>query len=218
MNLTIRNAQRREFEFLLLQHHYAKRIPSISFAFGLYLDDLIVGVVTFGLPASRQIQTGMCPTNPDAVIELNRLCILPVCPKNTASWLISRALAMLPALIVVSYADTVQGHAGWVYRAANFKYAGWTDMDRKTPRYDYIVLGKHSRQAFRDGVAQYSEKVRRLPKIKYWTISGNKRERRALEKIAKWPALSWEKFPAPFSHQKIDATVNSVIPLKHDEN
>ena len=49
---------------------------------------------------------------------------------------------MLPPRIVVSYADPLWGHYGYIYRALNFRYAGWTDMERKTPRYDYIPLPK----------------------------------------------------------------------------
>ena len=36
----------------LLHKHYAKRIPSISYAFGLFDEDLI-GVMTIGKPASN---------------------------------------------------------------------------------------------------------------------------------------------------------------------
>ena len=32
----------------LLQKHYAKRIPQIMYAFGLYDDEHLVGVVTYG--------------------------------------------------------------------------------------------------------------------------------------------------------------------------
>ena len=164
----VRSAVRAEFEWLLLGHHYAKRVPSITHAFGLFDAGSIIGVVTFGAPASRHMQVGAFADDPNKVIELNRLCLLDSAPRNSESWFLSQALRLLPPLIVLSYADTVQGHVGFVYRAANFRYAGWTDMDRNTPRFDYLVPGKHSRQAFRNGVAQYSEKVRRKPKVRYW--------------------------------------------------
>jgi hypothetical protein len=199
-NLEVRAVKRGDFEWLLLGHHYARRVPSISFAFGLWMDGEMVGVVTFGAPASRHLQVGACPANPGAVIELNRLCVLDHVPRNAASWLIARALKMLPPYIVVSYADTVQGHMGFVYRAANFYYAGWTDMERKTPRYDYIVPGKHTRQAFRDGERQFTEKVRRRPKVKYWTVTGNRKERRDLERACGWPKLDWREAPPPSEH------------------
>ena len=192
-----REAVKGEFEWLLLEHHYAKRIPSISHAFCLIDGSRVIGVITFGTPASRHLQMGACPSNPACVLELNRLCVLDEAPRNTETWFISRALKMMPPLIIVSYADTVQGHSGTVYRAANFNYSGWTDMDRKTPRFDYVVPGRHSRQAFRDGIPQFTEKVRRRPKVKYWVSTGNRKEQHALNKVCGWPVMSWVDMPPP---------------------
>lgn len=188
---------REAYAFLLLDHHYAKRIPSISHAFCLKDAEAVIGVVTFGSPASRSVQKGACPVDPSRVIELNRLCVLDCAPRNTESWFLSRALKLLPPYIVVSYADTAQGHQGIVYRAANFYYAGWTDMDRKTPRFDYVVPGKHSRSAFRGDTPSFTARVRRLPKVKYWTLTGNRKERHALSKLCVLPRLDWSVTPPP---------------------
>lgn len=209
LQYSVRWSQPKEYSFLLLEHHYAKRIPSVSFAVGLYSGDRIVGVATFGSPASRNIQVGAAPTEPGLVIELNRLCVLDEAPKNTESWFLSRALKMLPPMIVVSYADTIQGHMGFVYRAANFKYAGWTDMERKTARYDYIVPGKHSRDAFRSGSAQFTEKVRRKPKVKYWTVSGPKKSKSKIEALCSWPTLDWRQYPPPTEHCQLVVSPSS---------
>jgi hypothetical protein len=113
-----------EVEPWLLQKHYAKRMCPISYAFGLYDNDELVGVVTYGTPSSSPLRTGICgPQFGDLVVELNRLC----CDNqpNRASFLIGRSLKMLPKpLIVVSYADMEQGHVGYVYQATNFIYTG----------------------------------------------------------------------------------------------
>jgi hypothetical protein len=182
---------------LVVERHYLHRAPTISFAFGLYgLGDL-VGVVTFGVPASRSVQKGACPSDPNLVLELNRLWVDDIAPKNSESLFVSWALGMLPARIVVSYADTAAGHLGYIYRALNFRYAGWTDMERKTPRFDYIVPGKHSREAFRGGVAQYTSKVRREPKVKYWIPTGDARDRGRLTKLCGWADMSWKEHSPP---------------------
>lgn len=112
--------------------------------------------------------------------------------KDDALDSIGCALRMLPPRIVVSYADTKFGHIGYIYRASNFNYAGWTDMERKTPRYDYLAPGKHTRDAFRNGAGAQSVKVRRKPKHKYWTTTGDRRERKRLAKLCGWPLLSWK--------------------------
>ena len=45
---------------LLKKVHYAKRIPSISYAFGLYKGSHLVGVVTYGSPPSPPLAMGIC--------------------------------------------------------------------------------------------------------------------------------------------------------------
>lgn len=189
--LAVRHIEKSMAAEVVVKEHYLHRKPPMSFCFGLYDGDELVGVCTFGCPPSRHLQKSACPLAPSAVIELNRLWCSERMPKNTESWFISRALKMLPARIVVSYADTAVGHYGAVYRASNWFYSGITDADRKTPRFDYIPnSGGHTRDSFRTG---YTEKRRRLPKHKYWTVTGDKSERRKLKKMCGWPEVKWEK-------------------------
>jgi len=114
-----------EVEPWLLEKHYANRIPSISYAFGLYEDEILVGVCTYGTPSSATLRNGIAgPENAKYVLELNRLC-LDTKTKNAGSVLVGRSLQMLPKpSIVVSYADTEQEHIGYVYQACNFIYTG----------------------------------------------------------------------------------------------
>lgn len=192
----VRAIDKRTAAKVVVENHYLHRRPPISFAFGLFdhLGDL-VGVCTFGTPPSRHLQKSACPTDPDKVIELNRLWVSDDCERNSESFFVSRCLKSLPPLIVVSYADTKEEHFGYVYRALNFRYGGWTDMERKTPRYDYHVDGKHSRDAFRGDKVQYT-RIQRLPKVRYWTVTGDKRERRDLERLCEWDDRSW-KYDVP---------------------
>lgn len=181
---------------LLIEKHYLHRRAPASHCFGLYDREHLVGAVTFGTPPSRHLQQSVCPSNPSRVIELNRLWTLDELPKNTGSWFVSRALKALPPLLVPSYADTSVGHYGYIYRALNFHYAGWTDMERRTPRLDYVPIdpSKHPRDAYRSGI---SHTVRRVPKVKYWIATGNRAERRHLESICGWPSLDWNTLPPP---------------------
>jgi hypothetical protein len=189
---------------LVVERHYLHRRPPISYAFGLVVDAKVVGVVTYGVPASRHLQKSACPTDPDLTLELNRLWVDDAMPTNTESWFVSRSLRLLPPRIVVSYADPVHGHLGYIYRALNFNYAGWTDMERKTPRYDYIPHDptQHTREAFRTG---YAEKRRRVAKVKYWTTTGDKRDRQRLTRLCPWPQLDWKTLPPPSPEEATDA-------------
>ena len=96
-----------EVEPWLLEKHYAKRMPQIMFAFGLYKDDTLVGVVTYGIPASPPLCMGICGKEySDKVLELNRVCLLDN-HKNEASFLVANSIKLLPKpMIVVSFADT----------------------------------------------------------------------------------------------------------------
>jgi hypothetical protein len=84
------------------------------------------GVVSYGTPASSTLLSGVCgKKNAKYVLELNRLIIEEGVPKNSASFLVGRSLRLLPKpSIVISYADTDQGHIGYIYQACNFLYTG----------------------------------------------------------------------------------------------
>lgn len=116
---------RQQCEPFIIGIHYAKRWPSISYAFGLIEKGEVIGVCTFGTPPSSPLRNGIAGAElAPQVLELNRLC-LKYNRKNEASFLVSRALKMLPKnRIVISFADTSQGHHGTVYKAANFTYHG----------------------------------------------------------------------------------------------
>ena len=118
-------SSRKEAENFILNIHYAKRWPSISYYYGLYFKDCIVGVVCYGTPSSAPLRRGIAGDEfKGDVLELNRLCLIHN-NKNEASFLVSRSLKMLPkGKIVVSYADISMGHKGYVYQACNFIYCG----------------------------------------------------------------------------------------------
>ena len=61
----------------ILNVHYAQRMPSISYAFGLFVSGQLTGVCTFGSPASHYLCKGICGDNfYSEVLELNRLVLL----------------------------------------------------------------------------------------------------------------------------------------------
>lgn len=125
MMYSVRGITRADCTNLILNVHYAKRWPSISFAFGLFLGDEMVGCVTFGTPPSPPLRTGIAGKDlAPSVIELNRL-VLARNIKNEASMLVSSAIKMIGGNhIIVSFADTAQGHRGVVYQACGFSYHG----------------------------------------------------------------------------------------------
>tara|TARA_R110002020_G_scaffold453789_1_gene668823 strand:- start:90 stop:719 length:630 start_codon:yes stop_codon:yes gene_type:complete len=134
----VKEIKRADCSEYILNIHYAKRWPSISFAFGLFLDGVMCGAVTYGTPPSATLKKGVAgDENKGDVLELNRLCLRNNL-KNEASILVGRSLRKLPQnKIVVSFADISQGHAGYVYQATNFLYCGLS-----AKRTDWKVKGK----------------------------------------------------------------------------
>lgn len=106
----------------LLYKHYAKRIPSISFSFGLFKDKKIVGVCTFGMPPNYIEMEAWKPYN---ILELNRLVINDELEKNSLSFFVSRCIKKLnKPVVLISYSDFRQGHHGYIYQATNWIYTG----------------------------------------------------------------------------------------------
>jgi hypothetical protein len=175
-----------EVEPWLLEKHYAKRMCSISFSFGLYDEDQLVGVVTYGMPASPNLCMGVCGLDyKDKVLELNRLCLNDGV-KNGASFLVSKSLQMLPKpTIVVSYADTAMGHVGYIYQASNFLFTGTTKERTDMAGED----GKHSRHSFGNSEIR----VNRSAKHRYVYFVGSKTQKTNLLKRLNYEVLPYPK-------------------------
>tara|TARA_Y100000114_G_C11701716_1_gene298765 strand:+ start:123 stop:1040 length:918 start_codon:yes stop_codon:yes gene_type:complete len=130
-NYFVTKIDRSDTENFILNLHYAKKMPSISYAFGLFDKNNLVGVVTYGnSPSSTLAQSIAGKKNAKYILELNRLVLLNN-KKNEASILVSKSLKMLPSpKIIVSFADEEKGHYGYVYQATNFLYTGNTGFTK----------------------------------------------------------------------------------------
>ena len=175
----IRQIPYSETKHWILNIHYAKRMPSISYAYGLYRHDEMVGMVSYGTPASPSLCKGICgEEHKSDVIELNRLVLKDNLP-NEASFLVSKSLKLLPKpKVVVSYADTAQDHAGIIYQATNFLFTGTTkkrtDMAGKN--------GQHSRHNLGDR----SKRINRSAKHRYVYFIGTKKEKKVLRNALRY--------------------------------
>ena len=163
----------------ILNIHYAKRMPSISYAYGLYLYDEMVGMVSYGSPASPSLCKGICGEEHKAdVIELNRLVLKDNLP-NEASFLVAKSLKMLPKpKVVVSYADTAQDHLGIIYQATNFLFTGTTKARTDIAGKD----GKHSRHHLGDK----TKRINRSAKHRYVYFIGNKKQKKILRNALRY--------------------------------
>lgn len=180
----------------LLKKHYAKRLCSISYSFGLFnLDNILIGICTFGSPPSRSLCIGVCGIeNAHKVNELNRLCVNDGLEKNVLSFFVSNCLKQLPNdLIIVSYADTSQGHNGYIYQATNWIYTGLSE--KRTERYDLNNPNKHSKSVVENKNNNYKElAVRNRPqKHRYIFFTGTKTQVKKLKSQLKYAKKYYPK-------------------------
>lgn len=185
--MDIRRIEPKQTYDFILHKHYAQRKPSISFAFGLFVNDVLEGVLTIGKPASPSLCNGICGKEfSSKVYELNRLCVNEGMPKNTLSKFVSTALRMLKNenLIIASYADKAMSHCGFIYQATNWIYTGKT----KARTDKWTAGGRHSRHY--DKNAEEVFRKFRSSKHRYVYFTNNKKK---YLKSLNYPILPYPK-------------------------
>ena len=153
----------------------------------MFLGGDMVGVVTYGVPASRPLCIGIAGVeNERNVLELNRLVIKPdINEKNLASFLVAHSLRELPNhTFVVSYADTAWSHVGYVYQATNFLYTGLSAKRLDT----YQPNGLHPRAYNKDDHSELYQT--RSRKHRYVYLCGDKRTKKQMLKELRYPIIS----------------------------
>ena len=94
--IEFREIERDETKEILLNYHYLQRMPNLSVAFGAFHLGELVGVITFGKPASYTLCNGIAGKGFSSnVYELNRLYTFDDTPRNLESKFISYALKKL---------------------------------------------------------------------------------------------------------------------------
>ena len=134
-------------------HHYSRSCHNGPTCYGLFDGDALIGVCAFATPCSENVRA--YPFGADhvqRVTELHRLFVHDGTVKNTESWFIARALRQLKQDIprlwaVVSFADTTEGHVGYVYQACNALYYGPGTDSRRRMYKDQDGRLRHRRQS-----------------------------------------------------------------------
>jgi hypothetical protein len=192
-----------------LKKHYLKRLPPMSYCYGLYDKDLIlVGVASYGRPAAHGVVRGAFGGKfMENFLELNRLVINDGLPKNILSFFLSKSLSLLPKpQAIVSYADTSQGHHGYIYQATNWIYTGLS-----AKRKDYKLKGMHNLHSQklldREGRHMTKNKIAEMKlkygddlytedrprKHRYFYFLGNNKEKTAYKKLLNYPVCKYPK-------------------------
>jgi hypothetical protein len=185
----------------LINKHYAKRVPMIEFSFGLYENNILLGICTYG----TTLAIGIRKIFTNNVYELNRLVVNEGLEKNVLSFFVSQTINLMPkTCVLLSYADINQGHNGYIYQATNWIYTGLSAIVK-----EYKVKGEenmHSQTLFdkskgkSDRVAYlrslYGDKLYmdyRPRKHRYFYFKGNKKEKKIMYNELKFKIENYPK-------------------------
>lgn len=110
--------------------HYSRSAPNTStYRHGIYpVGDWLAwpfGAAIWIPPTRAAAQT--VSDDPNAVLCLSRLVVAPDVPSNGASFLLGRSMRLIDRErwpVLLTYADTAQGHTGAIYKATNWECLG----------------------------------------------------------------------------------------------
>jgi len=211
LNLEVKKIDYKTAMNLIVEKHYLHRKCPCSIAFGLFSNNELVGVIVFGKPSSYTLCEGIAGKEESKnVIEFNRLWVCDTMGKNTESWFISRVIKQCPFEIIVSFADTEQGHIGYIYQATNWLYCGESKKQRyfrlkensdneggtKYRRRERMPKNKIIEQYGEEYVEEYYSSL----KHRYIYINACKRRKNELLNKLKYKILPYPK-PTPPSQQ-----------------
>lgn len=120
----------------IVMGHYSGVMPdAVQECFGAYADGILVGAAAYGPGGNSKTLGAIIPGFDNSTgRELVRVWAHESAPGNTVSRMVGASLKMLPKSVglVVTFADSGQGHVGTIYQALNFFYLG---MSSKGVRY-----------------------------------------------------------------------------------
>jgi hypothetical protein len=133
-NFKVQEIDRSKANDIIVANHYSKKFYSLSYIhLGVYIDNKIVGVLQFGYAMNPASCEGLVKgTKTDQYLELNRMWLDDIAPRNSESKAISYAIKYIKNKYksikwIQSFADERCGGYGLVYQAANFDYYGEHD-------------------------------------------------------------------------------------------
>lgn len=139
VDLKVDWATHKAAEYACKNWHYSKRMPVFgSVKVGAWENGKFIGVVLFSRGATPEIGSPYGITSIE-ICELTRIALKS--HVSNVSQIMSKAFRFLKKAcpnirLVVSFADSMQGHHGGIYQATNWIYTG----ELKT--HAYFVLGK----------------------------------------------------------------------------
>ena len=127
----VKEIDRNLANMVVKKNHYSRKFYSASYIhLGVFIEGELVGVLQFGYAMNPASQASVVAgTAMDEYLELNRMWLDDIAPRNSESRALSCALKMIRASYpkikwVQSFADERCVLGGIVYQACNFRYYG----------------------------------------------------------------------------------------------
>ena len=187
-------------EYIIANHYSHGCHNAPNPCYGLFEQEKLIGVLMFATPCSEAVRSSLWGEKfKDSVIELHRLHVLDVTPKNTESWFIAKCLKLLKqdrpqTKGVISFADTTQGHTGIIYQATNFYFVGKTskatfyldnDGRLRHPRQNGVNISKE------EAAKRGWKPTKRMSKNRYiYILAKSKVERKHLVESCRYDLLN----------------------------
>lgn len=200
--------------------HYSKSMPvNKTVKIGAWENGIFIGVVIFSPGATPSLYKTYKITQQEGC-ELTRIALKKghIAP---TSKILALALKILqksnPGLrLVISFADSSQGHHGGIYQATNWFYVG-TSVNRKLPKLKGRMIHERSLQVLvKNGKAKRSdcEWIQAKPKFKY-LMPLDKKMKSDITKLAKpYPKRAESKDIVAVSDQDTEGGENPTSALQ----
>ena len=144
----VRPADKREAADLVRSLHYSGGVSKVGAdVHGLFLagTDTLLGAAWW-LPPTKNAAVSVAGDDWRACVSLSRLVVAAEVPCNGASFLLAGSRRLLKKdgrwRVLVTYADTGEGHTGAIYRADNWNYLGETKAAFRYRGEDGVLMSK----------------------------------------------------------------------------
>lgn len=177
-DLEFKRVSSKDLRELMTQEHYLHRQVAVKYGYGLFINNLLMGMVTYSVPNSTTISKVFGDeANLSNSLELSRLYIKDIVSLNIDN-ITSRFVAWTLKQLkqeqggdwhIISFADSGMHHTGAIYQATNFMYCG-----ESVPTGEFAWGGENRyRERWQPGV-YYRYLIQPTVKYRYVTFVGSK--------------------------------------------
>ncbi|MDB5143413.1 MAG: hypothetical protein JWQ66_2126 [Mucilaginibacter sp.] len=204
---TVRQISKDESRSIILVYEWLGTMGRAYACYGLFKDNILLGAINFGVPSSHESRN-ICGSDlsPKSICLERGACSHPA-PPNSASFFVSKAVAMAHQTfgweIFYAYSDPEAGEIGTIYQATNWFYIGQgvgRDPGRSREYFEDEFRNLISERTLRRRKLKKSEimaagwKIHyKQPKHKYVWFEGSRARKIFLKKLCRYPFLPYPK-------------------------